>query len=175
MQTRVSAERVVDAPADVVYHLIADYREHHRPEGFLPPAFTDLAVEKGGVGEGTAIRFTMRLGGRSRTAAAVVAEPEPGRVLVETGPGVETTFTVAPEGEGRTRVRFDTVMESGGLEGLMTRLLAARLLRPLYADELERLERHAKAHGPLPAGPDAARGDPAGVAADRVAASARPG
>jgi hypothetical protein len=30
MQTRFSAERVLDAPAEVVYHLIADYREHHR-------------------------------------------------------------------------------------------------------------------------------------------------
>jgi hypothetical protein len=146
MQTRFSAERVLDAPADVVYHLISDYREHHRPEGFLPPAFTDLVVEKGGVGDGTVIRFTMKLGGRSRTMTAAVTEPEPGRVLVERGPGVETTFTVEPEGGQRARVRFDTVMEAGGLEGLLTRLFAPGMLRPLYADELDRLERHAMAH-----------------------------
>ena len=149
MQTRFSAERVLDAPADVVYHLISDYREHHRTEGFLPPAFTDLVVEKGGVGEGTVIRFTMKLAGRSQTMTASVTEPEPGRVLVESGPGVETTFTVEPASGQRVRVRFDTVVESGGLQGLLTRLFAPGLLRPLYADELERLEQHARAHPTL--------------------------
>ena len=150
MRTRISAERVLDAPAEVVYHLISDYQEHHRPEGFLPPAFTSLVVEQGGVGEGTVVRFTMKLGGRSQTVTASVTEPEPGRVLVETSPGLETTFTVEPDDNQRARVRFDTVIEAGGLAGLMTRLLAARMLRPLYADELERLERHAKAHPALP-------------------------
>ncbi len=85
--------------------------------------------------------------------AASITEPEPGRVLVETSPGVETTFTVEPEGAQRARVRFDTVLEAGGFMGLMTRLLAPRMLRPVYADELERLERHAKIHPALtPAG-----------------------
>jgi hypothetical protein len=151
MQTRLSAERVLDAPADVVYHLISDYREHHRPEGFLPPAFTELVVEKGGVGAGTVIRFTMKMAGRSQTTTATVTEPEPGRVLVETGPGVETTFTVEPEGDQRARVRFETVLVAGGLQGLLTRLFAPGMLRPLYADELERLERHARAHPALTA------------------------
>lgn len=149
MQTRLSVERVLDAPAPVVYHLIADYREHHRPEGFLPPAFTSLLVERGGVGAGTHIRFTLRLAGRTQTSTASITEPEPGRVLVETGPAVQTTFTVDPAGAQRSRVRFDTVIASGGLAGLMTRLFAPRLLRPLYADELQRLERHAQAH-PVP-------------------------
>ena len=49
MRTNISAERVLEAPAGVVYHLISDYREHHRPEGFLPPAFTEMVVEQGGV------------------------------------------------------------------------------------------------------------------------------
>ena len=146
MQTRISAERVVEAPAEVVYHLIADYREHHRPEGFLPPAFTELVVEQGGVGAGTVFRMTMKLAGSSRTMTAAVSEPEPGRILVERGQGVETTFTVEPVDAGRARVRFDTLMEAGGLPGLMTRLFAPGLLRPLYADELTRLEQHARAH-----------------------------
>ena len=148
MKTHLTAERVLDAPAEVVYHLISDYAEHHRaaPEGFLPPAFTDLVVERGGVGAGTAIRFTSILGGRRQVATAEISEPVPGRMLVESGPGVETTFTVEPEGTERARVRFDTVLEAGGLTGLFTRLFAPRLLRPLYADEMERLERHAKAH-----------------------------
>ena len=158
MQTRYSAERVVDAPAEVVYHLISDYREHHTdaPQGFLPDAFTGTVVERGGVGDGTVVRFTSKLGGRSRAMTAAITESEPGRVLVETGPGVQTTFTVEPEGAQRARVRFDTVLEAGGTRGLMLRLLAPVMLRPVYAEELKRLERHAKAHPALtPAGASA--------------------
>ena len=44
---------------------------------------------------------------------------------------------------------FDTVLEAGGFEGLMTRLFAPGMLRRMYADELERLERHAREHPPL--------------------------
>jgi hypothetical protein len=41
-------------------------------------------------------------------------------------------------------VRFDTLLEAGGLEGLLNQFFAARLLRPVYLDELERLERYAQ-------------------------------
>jgi len=152
-QTHVSAERVLDAPAQVVYHCIADYREHHRPEGFLPPAFTDFEVQQGGVGAGTVIRFASTLGGRKQIMTASIEEPHPGRVLVETGHPVRTTFTVEPEGhEGqRARVRFDTVIDARGLTGLVTRLFAPRMLRPLYEDELSRLERYAQQHPRLTA------------------------
>jgi Polyketide cyclase / dehydrase and lipid transport len=152
-QTHLSAERLVDAPADVVYHCLADYRAHHRPGGFLPPVFADLRIERGGVGAGTVITFTVTLAGRSRALTLEVSEPEPGRVLVEAGRRERTTFTVEPVGE-RARVRFDTVLEAGGIEGLVNRLVAARLLRPLYADELERLERHARAHLAVGIAPD---------------------
>jgi hypothetical protein len=64
---RFSVARVVDAPAEVVYRCLADYRAHHRPGGFLPPAFTDLQVLRGGVGAGTVFRFTLRAAGRTRT------------------------------------------------------------------------------------------------------------
>ncbi len=37
-ELRVTAERLIDAPAELVYRLIADYREHHHR--FLPPAST---------------------------------------------------------------------------------------------------------------------------------------
>src|SRR5919202_4125693 len=102
MRTRFSAERVVAAPAAVVYHLISDYAAHHRdaPEGFLPDAFTNLVVERGGVGAGTVVRFASTLGGRRQTMTASITEPQPGRVLVESGPGVTTTFSVVPEGNG---------------------------------------------------------------------------
>ena len=69
MSFSVAAERVLDAPADVVYHCLSDYRQHHRhqPTGFLPAAFTELQVLEGGVGAGTTIRFTAVVGGRAQT------------------------------------------------------------------------------------------------------------
>jgi hypothetical protein len=66
-------------------------------------------------------------------------------MLVESGDGVQTTSTVEPQ-QQRCRVRFDTLLKADGLPGLLTRLIAPRRLRPVYADELERLERHAQAH-----------------------------
>lgn len=142
---RFSATRVVAAPADVVYHCLADYRAHHRPGGFLPPAFTDLQIVRGGVCAGAVVRFTLAVGGRTRTRTQQVTEPDPGRVLVEHDEGETTTFTVEPQG-GQALVRIETVLLARGLERLLPPLLAPRMLRPLYADELARLERQARTH-----------------------------
>jgi hypothetical protein len=148
MKTTVTAERVMDAPAEVIYHCIADYREHHRPDGFLPPAFTNFEIRRGGVGAGTELRWDVEAGGRTRTIEATISEPRPGRTLVETGADVVTTFTVEPEGSG-ARVRFDTIVDDRGVQGLLSRMFAGRLLRPIYEDELRRLEAYARAHAPL--------------------------
>jgi hypothetical protein len=144
VKTRITAERVLAAPADVVYRCLADYEHHHRPEGFLPPSFSDFRVERGGYGAGTVITYKTTFGGRIRPMRAEVSEPEPGRVLVESGPGATTVFSVAPVGE-QARVRFDTLLDGAGLEGLLMRLVGRRLLLPLYYEELRRLERHAQA------------------------------
>ena len=149
MRTKFGAERQIDAPAEVVYHLLADYRVHHRPEGFLPSAFSDQQILRGGVGAGTELRYTLTTSGRPRVITSQITEPEPGRRLVEAAPGVETTFTVEPSGGG-TRVRFDTVLEESGVQGWLTWLFAGRLLAPIYEDELDRLEALAKSH-PVPA------------------------
>ena len=117
MKTRFGAERVIDAPAVVVYHCLADYREHHRPGGFLPPAFEQLEITTGGVGAGTEYRLLMALGGRRRAVSTTVSEPVPGHKLVETGSGIQTTFTVEQTVEG-AQVRFDTVLDEGGLQGI---------------------------------------------------------
>jgi hypothetical protein len=140
-----SAERLIDAPAAVVYHCLADYREHHRAGGFLPPVFTDLQVLKGGVGAGTVIQFTTSLAGRTVTRTQEVSEPEPGRVLVERGAGEGSTFTVEPRGE-QALVRIESDVRAGGLEGLVMAWFGRRLLLPILEDELERLERYAQAH-----------------------------
>jgi hypothetical protein len=145
MKTRFGAERCIDAPALVVYHLLADYREHHRPGGFLPPTFEQLEIARGGVGAGTEYRFVMTVGGHRRAVSTTVSEPVPGHKLVETGSGIETTFTVEQTVDG-AHVQFDTVMDEPGVRGIMNRLFAARMLGPIYEDELQRLEDHAKAH-----------------------------
>ena len=142
MKTRISAERLMSAPAELIYQCIADYRHHHRPGGFLPPAFSDLEIARGGVGAGSELSWVVTAGGRPRTVVATISEPVPGRTLVESGSDVETTFTVEPTAAG-TRVRFDTVIDDHGLQGVLTRLFAARLLGPIYEDELERLDAYA--------------------------------
>jgi hypothetical protein len=149
-KVHLSAERLIDAPADVVYACIADYRHHHRPGGFLPPAFHDFTIDRGGVGAGTVMTFKVTLGGRTRTMTHTVTEPEPGRVLIEGDDRDQTTFTVEPAGH-QCRVRFDTQLDARGLEGLLTRLFATRLMKPLYDDELARLERSAQAQARIAA------------------------
>ena len=139
MKTTYSAERLIAAPAATIYESIANYRDHHRPGGFLPPQFSDLVVHEGGVGAGTDVSWVLDLGGRRRSIRAAISEPEPGRTLVQTSPGIETTFSVEPA-PGGTLVRFTTVLDEPGLTGIATRLFARRLLAPVYADELARLE-----------------------------------
>jgi carbon monoxide dehydrogenase subunit G len=141
---QVSAERTVDAPADTVYRYIADMREHH--PRFLPPAFSDFQVESGGVGAGTVMRYKLTVGGRTREQRVTVAEPEPGRVLTESGASSNgvTTFTVAPEG-GASRVRIDSAWDgAGGIGGVLERMFAPRMLRAVLTDELGRLDAYAR-------------------------------
>jgi hypothetical protein len=144
-----AAERVLDAPAETIYHCIADYRRHHRVGGFLPIAFISLEVLEGGVGAGTLFRFTTRVGGRSVTRTQRVSEPEPGRVLEERGDGEGSVFTVEPRGEARSLVRIETTLQSRGLDGWLMSIFGPRIMRGIYADELSRLERYAREHGPV--------------------------
>ncbi|HEX6941077.1 MAG TPA: SRPBCC family protein [Longimicrobiales bacterium] len=142
---RESAE--IAAPPDVVYRILADYREGH--PSILPPRwFTHLRVEQGGMGAGTVIRFGMKNGGRVREMRAEVAEPEPGRVLVERGldeRGTVTTFTVDPSGAGGTRVTIQTTWRAAGVVGFVERLLVPALLKRVYREELARLAAQAGA------------------------------
>ena len=139
-----SAERTIPAPAEAVYALLADYHEGH--PGILPPAFSDFVVLEGGVGAGTRIRFRLTLAGRAQETEGLVAEPEPGRVLTETyaGNGSVTTFTVDPM-EDASQLRIETSWESrSGIAGLFERAIAPMVLRTLYREELNLIQRWAE-------------------------------
>jgi len=159
MQITASAERHIDAPARRVYHFIRDFREHH--PRFLPPQFSDFQIESGGVGAGTVHSFTMTLGGRSSSYRVRVGEPEPGRVLIESDPSrrMLTIFTVDPEMDGGSRARIETRWFTGGLKGVVERIVAPRMLRRVYQAELNLLDRYARdTPAPISHGRDAGRG-----------------
>jgi hypothetical protein len=142
---RVAAERAIAAPPEVVYGVVANYRDGHH-QAILPPAFSAVEVVAGGVGAGTMVRFSLRLGGRTRRVEARLDEPEPGRLLTEIVPTTDTVtrFVVDPA-PGGSRVRIETLQPpSPGPAGWVERLLVPRLLGPLYADELARLDRYAR-------------------------------
>lgn len=142
MKITASAERHIDAPAGRIYSYIRDFREHH--PRFLPPQFSDFEVEAGGIGSGTLHSFKMTLGGRTTEYRVRVGEPEPGRVLIESAPArcMLTTFTVDPE-DGGSRVRIDTTWYSAGVQGVVERLVAPRMLAKVYEEELRLLEQYA--------------------------------
>jgi hypothetical protein len=136
------AEAVIDAPAPTVLAVLRDFDGRHRQ--ILPPAFSNLVVEHGGVGAGTVMSFDLTLGGRTQRATSRVEEPAEG-VIEEhiIGRDMVTTFTIRPEGD-RALTRIETRWEPArGLTGLLERLVAPRMLRQIYREELTRLDRVA--------------------------------
>lgn len=140
---QASGTALINGPANRVYALIADYRNGH--PHILPPAyFQNLTVEEGGVGAGTVVRFQMRAFGQTQSLRAVISEPEPGRVLVESdvAGGSVTTFTVDSRAGGQqAQVTITTVgkTRSGGIGGLIERFMTTLFLRRVYAQELKLL------------------------------------
>jgi Polyketide cyclase / dehydrase and lipid transport len=144
---RVTATARINAPASVVYGILADYHRHH--PRILPTAFRNFVVKKGGIGAGTVFSFDLRIAGRTKHYHSVVAEPEPGAYLVESYPdeGSETSFRVTAQGNACTVTiasEFDT---RGGPLGAIERTMSSALLRWLFADELKRLAAYAIAIG----------------------------
>jgi hypothetical protein len=54
-EIRISQGKVIQAPTEVVYRILADYKEHH-PK-VLPDSFREFRVESGGQGAGTVMTF----------------------------------------------------------------------------------------------------------------------
>ena len=142
----VTATAVIPARRERVYSLISNYKDGH--PRILPKQFSGLAVEKGGVGAGTVIRFQMSLFGKKQTFRAAITEPEPGRVLVETDldtNGAVTTFSVNPGGapaDSHVTISTELPVRSGFL-GKVERAITTMLLRPIYVKELQNIARVA--------------------------------
>ncbi len=139
----VVQDGLVNAPPVDVYRFIADYKHHH--PNFLPAAFSDVKVERGGIGAGTELSFKVKVGGQSRSMRVRIDEPEPGRVLTESDLDSDTvtSFTVEPAGSV-SRVTIETISYSKGIRGLAERAIVPRVLRQMFADELARLDQYAR-------------------------------
>lgn len=131
-----TASKIINAPAEKIYSIIADYRNGH--SHILPKQyFLSLDVEEGGYGAGTIIQFQMRLLGQTQSFRSLITEPEPGRVLVETDikSGVATTFTLVRAWDDQhTRVIISTDLKGrNALEGFIAKIM----LQKVYRQELE--------------------------------------
>src|SRR5688500_18502080 len=118
---RSEASAVIDARPEELYAVVSDYRVGH-PAILPKPYFTELTVEKGGIGAGTVLRISMEIFGKQFSYHQLVSEPEPGRRLVESNidtPGA-STFIFEPLAGGRqTRVTISAeLVGSDGVIGI---------------------------------------------------------
>lgn len=138
----------IEAPAELVYQIIADYRDGH-PHIVPKKYFKSLTVEQGGIGKGTIFVTETEAFGRKQTMRMHVTEPSPGSVLVETDydSGIITTFTVTPDGEQRSKLTLHTRAEpKPGLMGLIERFLSPGLLRKMYLAEFETFNQYLRSN-----------------------------
>lgn len=145
-QLSVSVTQEVGAPAQDVYTILADYRNHH-PHILPSGTFKSIVVEEGGIGEGTVFAASLATFGRTQEIRMRVTEPQPGRVLVESdlARDLVTTFTVTPAGSGRCSVTIATQWEAAsGLAGWVENWMTPPFLRRVYHEELSLLDRYAQ-------------------------------
>lgn len=137
------ASKIIDAPADIIYRIIADYRNGHAH--ILPkPYFLSMDVEEGGYGAGTIVNFEMRLLGQRQAFHSLITEPEPGRLLVETDlrSGIPTSFHVISTGtKDESQVTIST--ELRGMNSIQS-FVAKMILQRVYREELELLAKAAE-------------------------------
>jgi hypothetical protein len=133
------AERTIEAPADKVRTLVADYAET-RPK-LLTEHYRDYEVIEGGVGAGTKARWKLQATSkRVRDVAATVTEPSEG-TLVETdaNSSMVTTWTVREVPEG-SLVRIETTWDgAGGIGGFFEKTFAPGGLKRIYEGVLGKL------------------------------------
>jgi hypothetical protein len=144
-QITAKATAEINAPANVVYSILADYNQHRH---ILPPKyFAGLDIEAGGVGAGTELVVHTKALGQVQHLRMHVTEPEPGVVLAETDvdTGMVTTFTVQPVDSSRSIVTIQTMWDAqAGWKGLLERWGMPLLMRHIYRQELRILDSYAR-------------------------------
>ncbi len=144
---QVAEEIIVNAPAQQVYDILADYHVGHR--AILPDKyFKEMTVIEGGRGAGTKLKVDMEVMGNQSTFNLVVTEPEPGRLLEESDAeaGISTTFTVEPvNGGAQSRVEIrSTNRGKPGLMGWLEQKVITAVTKRIYREELANLNRYAQ-------------------------------
>jgi hypothetical protein len=145
-QLSVSVCGDVQASAEAVYTILADYRQHH-PQILPAGTFTRLVVEEGGIGAGTVFQAELKAFGRTQNFRMCVTEPEPGRILAESDldKDLVTTFTVTPLDAARCSVTIATTWQaSAGIAGWIEGMTMPPYLKRVYSDELAQLDRYAQ-------------------------------
>jgi hypothetical protein len=141
-----AVSRTIDAAADVIYRVLADYENHH-PK-ILPEVYFDgLEVLEGGFGAGTRLNVFAVIKGSKQTLEMGVEEPQPGRVLTETdlNGGMKTTFEVVPLEEGEAAVTITTSWPPArGFQALFNRFFLSGYVRRMLEAELELLDDYVK-------------------------------
>lgn len=141
----VEMSRIIDAPAEDIYAVIADYKVGH-PAILPKPFFTGVEILTGGNGAGTIVYVFMKIMGVKQVFKMEVTEPHPGKILVETDKvaGVETTFTIEPgEVLNTSKVTISTYSRlNKGIRGLIEKYVNPAILRRIYKKELLLLEQY---------------------------------
>jgi uncharacterized protein YndB with AHSA1/START domain len=138
----IEAERTVDAPMELVWRVLRDYRAPRAR--MLGEPFVGYELREGGIGAGTVIGYRLRVGRHERAFVLGVEEPTPGRQLRERDRhgGLVVTWTLTPGGDGeRTVVRVAAELRDPDLERALARGRARRLLRRAHVHLLQRLDR----------------------------------
>jgi|SRR5687767_717655 len=137
METQIAtATKIINAQADMIYKIIADYRHGH-PSILPRQYFLSMNVEQGGVGAGTVVNFKMRLLGQTQSFHSIITEPQPGRFLVETDmeSKIPTSFHLVPIGKGdQSQLTIMTELEG---KNAVESFIAKWVLQQVYREELE--------------------------------------
>lgn len=139
----VTAERIIGATQEQVYNVVTDMEEHRK---ILPKQFESLEVVKGGKGAGTVFRLNMNVMGNRSSLEMTIAEPEPGRIIVERDEqaGITTTWKLTPLEDGR-RCLLQLTSEfpsKPGFAGWMERLVTPPVIRSIYRQELHNIHEY---------------------------------
>ena len=143
----LEVSKMIKADPERVYRVLSDYQNEH-PNILPKPYFSNVEVERGGIGAGTVVKVQMKVMGTVQHFRLTVSEPRPGREIHEEDPeaGIKTIFTLEPGPDrDRCQVTLKTLWQKKkGMRGLLERLLNPLIIRPIYVKELNLLEAYCE-------------------------------